>query len=94
MRPAGFSLAAIGNASAMLGRWKRKREKHRAAKQQGDPEALARDGDPRGGLQSDEYRMADSRDVVEEDGVVMSGPGGAPQEGESPAERRARDRES
>ena len=78
----------------MFGRWRRKREKHRADKQQGDPEALAREGDPRGGLQSEEYRTADPRDVVEEDGVVMSGPGGAPQEGESPEERRARDRES
>ena len=93
MRPAGFSVAAIGNAKAMFGRWKHRGEKHRADKQQGDPEALARDGDPRGGLQSEEYRTADPRDVVEEDGVVMSGPGGAPQENESPAERRARDRD-
>ena len=76
----------------MFGRWKRKGEKDRADKQEGDPEALARLGDPRGGLQSEEYRTADPRDVVEEDGVVMSGPGGAPQEGESPEERRARDR--
>ena len=93
MRPAGFSVAAIGNAKPMFERWKRKGEKHRANKQEGGPEALARDGDPRGGLQSEEYRTADPRDVVEEDGVVMSGPGGAPQEDESPAERRARDRE-
>ena len=78
----------------MFGRWKRKGEKNRADKQEGDPEALAREGDPRGGLQSEEYRMADPRDVVEEDGVVMSGPAGAPQEGESPEERRSRDRES
>jgi hypothetical protein len=77
----------------MFGRWKRKGEKHRADKQQGDPQALAREGDPRGGLQSEEYRTADPRDVVEEDGVVMSGPAGAPQEGESPEERRARDRD-
>jgi hypothetical protein len=77
----------------MFGRWRRKAEKHRADKQEGDPEALAREGDPRGGLQSEEYRTADPRDVVEEDGVVMSGPGGAPQEGESPEERRARDRD-
>jgi hypothetical protein len=78
----------------VFGRWKRKGEKHRADKQEGDPEALAREGDPRGGLQSEEYRTADPRDVVEEDGVVMSGPGGAPQEGESPEERRARDRDT
>lgn len=78
----------------MFGRWKRKGEKHRADRQEGDPEALAREGDPRGGLQSEEYRTADPRDVVEEDGVVMSGPGGAPQEGESLEERRARDRDA
>ena len=76
----------------MFGRWKRKGEKNRADKQQGDPDALAREGDPRGGLQSEEYRTADPREVVEEDGVVMSGPGGAPQEDLSPEERRARDR--
>ena len=76
----------------MFGRWRRKKEDARAAKQQADPEALAREGDPRGGLQSDEYRTADPREVVEEEGVVMSDPGGAPQEGESVEERRARDR--
>jgi hypothetical protein len=76
----------------VFGRWRRKREDARAAKQEGDPEALAREGDPRGGLQSDEYRTADPRDVVEDEGVVMGGPGGAPQEGESVEERRARDR--
>jgi hypothetical protein len=76
----------------MFGRWRRKREDARAAKQQGDPEALAREGDPRGGLQSGEYRTADPREVVEEDGTVMSGPAGAPQEGESAEERRSRDR--
>jgi hypothetical protein len=47
---------------------------------------------PRGGLQSEEYRTADPREIVEEDGVAMSGPGGAPQEGESVEERRERDR--
>lgn len=77
----------------MFGRWKRKREKHCADKREGDPEPLAREGDPRGGLQSDEYRTADPRDVVEGDGVVMSGPGGAPQEDTTPEERRARDRD-
>jgi hypothetical protein len=76
----------------MFGRWRRRREEHRADKQEGDPHALDREGDPRGGLQSDEYRHADPRDVVEEDGVVMSGPGGAPQEDLSPEERRDRDR--
>jgi hypothetical protein len=76
----------------MLGRWLKRGEKHRANKQQGDPEALAVEGDPRGGLQSEEYRSADPRDLVEEEGVVMSGPGGAPQEDLSPEERRDRDR--
>jgi hypothetical protein len=57
-------------------------------------EELEREGkaEPRGGLQSEEYRTADPREIVEEDGVVMSGPGGAPQEGESVEERRERDR--
>ena len=64
----------------MFGRWRRRGEKHRADKQQGDPHALDREGDPRGGLQSDAYRHADPTDVVEEDGVAMSGPGGAPQD--------------
>jgi hypothetical protein len=69
------------------------KDKPTAAKQQGDPHALDREGDPRGGVQSDEYRHADPRDLVEEGGTVMAGPGGAPQEGESVEERRARDRE-
>jgi hypothetical protein len=64
----------------VFGRWKRK-EKHRADKQQGDPAALEREGDPRGGLQSPEYRTAEPTDIVETDGVAMSGPGGAPQDG-------------
>ena len=70
----------------------RRHEGATAAKQEGDVHALDRGGDPRGGVQSEEYRTADPRELVEEDGVVMSGPGGAPQEGESPAERRERDR--
>jgi hypothetical protein len=48
--------------------------------------------EPRGGLQSDEYRHADPRDVVEEGGTAMSGPGGAPQEELSVDERRDLDR--
>ena len=77
----------------MLGRWRKRGEKNRADKQQGDPHALDVEGDPRGGVQSDEYRHADPRELVEEDGVVMSGPAGAPQEDQSPQERRERDRE-
>jgi hypothetical protein len=76
----------------MLGRWRKRGEKHRANKQQGDPDALAVEGDPRGGLQNDEYRHAEPTEVVEADGVVMSGPAGAPQEGLSVEERRERDR--
>jgi hypothetical protein len=73
-------------------RWLLGKKKPTAARQEGDPHALDRPGDPRGGVQSDEYRHADPRELVEEDGTVMAGPAGAPQEGESPAERRARDR--
>ena len=71
----------------MFGRWKRK-EKHRADKQQGDPQALERAGDPRGGLQDPAYRTAEPTDVVEADGVAMSGPGGAPPDELSADERR------
>jgi hypothetical protein len=62
-----------------------------AAKQQGDVHALDREGDPRGGVQDDAYRHADPRELVE-DGVTMSGPGGAPQEDTTPDERRDADR--
>jgi hypothetical protein len=62
--------------------------KRRAAKQEGDVHALSREDDPRGGVQSDAYRSADPRETVEAEGVVMSGPGGAPQEGKSVEERR------
>jgi hypothetical protein len=67
----------------MFGRWRRRGEKHRADKQQGDPQALDRAGDPRGGVQSDEYRQAAPTALVEDEGVAMSGPGGAPQDGET-----------
>jgi hypothetical protein len=76
----------------MLSRWRRRGEKRRANKQEGDVHALDREGDPRGGVQSDEYRSADPRDVVEEEGTVMAGPGGAPQEDASPEERHREDR--
>jgi hypothetical protein len=67
------------------------RSRGTAARQEGDPHALDREGDPRGGVQSDEYRHADPRDLVEEGGTLMSGPGGAPQEGQTVEERRERD---
>ena len=80
----------VGKLGA-LGRWRRKEEEARGAKQEGDVHALDREGDPRGGVQGEAYRRADPREVVEEDGVVMSAPGGAPQEGEPVEERRERD---
>jgi hypothetical protein len=76
----------------MLGWWRKRSERHRANKQQGDPHALDIEGDPRGGVQNEAYRSAEPIELVGEDGVVMSGPGGAPHEGESPDERRRRDR--
>jgi hypothetical protein len=68
-------------------------EEHRADKQQADTTGLVREGDPRGGTGAEAYNTADPREIVEEDGVAMSGPGGAPQEGTSPAERRAEQRD-
>jgi hypothetical protein len=72
----------------------RKDDEPTAARQQGDPTVLNRDDDPRGGTQSDEYRHADPREIVEEGDTAMSGPGGAPQEGLTPDERRTLDRQS
>ena len=72
--------------------WRGLRKKRRANKQQGDVHALDREGDPRGGVQSEEYRHADPRDVVIEEGLAMSGPGGAPQEDTTPEDRRSDDR--
>ena len=81
----------MGFLSRLLGK---KDDGPTAARQQGDPTVLNREDDPRGGTQSDEYRHADPRDVVEKGGTAMSGPGGTPQEGLSVDERRARDRET
>ena len=75
----------------MFGRWKRKAT-HRADRQQGDPSVLEREGDPRGGLQSPEYRHAEPTEVVEDEGVAMAGPGGAPPDSRSADERRDADR--
>ena len=80
----------LGEGTGKLGKWADEDEEHRASKQEGDPEALAVEGDPRGGLQSDDYRHADPRELIEEGDVAMSGPAGAPQEGLSIEERRAR----
>ena len=65
--------------------WLKRGQKRRADKQQDDP---------RGGVQSEEYRTADPRELVQEGDVVMSGPGGAPQEGTTPEERRDEQRSS
>lgn len=46
------------------------------------------ESEPRGGLQSEEYRSAGPSDVVEDEGAAMSGPAGAPQEDRSVEERR------
>ncbi len=79
----------LGEGTGKQGAWARDEDDARAAKQEGDVHALDVEGDPRGGVQSDEYRHADPRDVVEEGDVAMAGPGGAPQEGKSVEERRA-----
>jgi hypothetical protein len=63
-----------------------------AARQEGDVHALDQPDDPRGGVQSEEYRHAAPEDVVQEGDVVMGGPGGAPSDGETVGERRERDR--
>jgi hypothetical protein len=63
-------------------------EEHRANEQQAETSALEVEGDPRGGLQDEQYRTADPREIVEAEGVAMSGPGGAPQEELTPDERR------
>ena len=78
----------LGEGTGKLGPWASDEDGPRANKQQGDPHALDVEGDPRGGVQSEEYRHADPRDVVQEGDVVMSGPAGAPQEGRSIEERR------
>lgn len=65
-----------------------------AAKQEGDVHALDRAGDPRGGVQSDEYRHARPDDLVEEDGVAMGGPAGAPAREGTVEDERERDRPS
>lgn len=68
-------------------------EEHRASRQRGDPHALDVAGDPRGVVQSADYRQADPSEVVIEGDTAMMGPGGAPQEGKSVAERRRESQE-
>jgi hypothetical protein len=76
----------------VFGRWRKRNQEHRADKQQGDVHALDREGDPRGGVQDEQYRQAEPDSIVEAEGIAMSGPGGAPQDDTSPDERRERDR--
>jgi len=76
----------------VFGRWRKRDEKHRANKQEGDVHALDREGDPRGGVQDESYRNAPPDDVVVAEGIAMSAPGGAPQDETTPDERRERDR--
>ena len=66
-------------------KWLKRGQRHRAEGQQNDP---------RGGVQSEEYRTADPRELVQEGDIVMSGPGGAPQEDTTPEERRDEQRSS
>lgn len=71
----------LGEGTGRLGPWAEEDEEHRADKQQGDPHALDVEGDPRGGVQSDEYRRSGPTDlVVDENGVAMMGAGGTPQD--------------
>jgi hypothetical protein len=72
--------------------FRRNEESPTAAKQEGDVHALDRPGDPRGGVQSEDYRHARPEDVVEEDGVAMGGPAGAPVPDGTVEEQRERDR--
>ena len=91
---AGMSEEQLGEGTGRQGPWQEEDEDARAAKQQGDPHALDVEGDPRGGVQSEEYRFADPRDVVQEGDVMMSGPAGAPQDGSTVEERRAESAET
>lgn len=66
--------------------------RHRGKRQKDDVHELDGAGDPRGGVQAPDYRFARPEDLVEADGVAMSGPGGAPEDPLDTEERRARDR--
>jgi hypothetical protein len=65
----------------------------RADRQQADTTGLVREGEPRGGMGAEDYNTAGPLDIVEEGGVAMSGPAGAPQDGSTPDERRAEQRD-
>ena len=82
----------LGRGTGRHGPWREDEDGARAAKQEGDPHALDVEGDPRGGVQSEDYRHADPREVVVDEAVPMMGPGGAPQEDKSVEERREESR--
>jgi hypothetical protein len=67
-----------GEGTGRQGPWAEPDEEHRANKQQGDPHALDVENDPRGGVQSDDYRHAPPTELVVEGDTAMMGPGGAP----------------
>jgi hypothetical protein len=71
----------------------RKQDDPTAAKQEGDVHSLGHTDDPRGGVQSDQYRHAEPIELVDDQGAAMMGPGGSPQDGSSPDERREVDRD-
>ena len=76
--------------------WTRRFGKHgdelTAARQEGDVHALDWPSDPRGGEQSENYRLARLEDLVEDDCTAMSDPGGAPVRERTIEEWRERDR--
>jgi hypothetical protein len=80
----------LGAGTGRQGPWTRD-EDDRADKQRGDPHSLDVEGDPRGGVQSDEYRHADPRDIVIEGDTAMAGPGGTPQEDDRSIDERRED---
>ena len=75
------------------GRFVEEDAESRASRQEADTTGLVREGEPRGGMSAEAYNTADPRDIVEEGGVAMAGPAGAPQEGTTPSERRADQRD-
>lgn len=76
----------LGEGTGRQGPWANPNEGHRADKQQGDLHALDVEGDPRGGSQSQEYRLGGPTDLVVEGDTAMMGPGGAPQDDAGNAE--------
>lgn len=78
---------------SFLDRWLKGRAEKAdgGAQRTGGVQGHGHEADPRRGPQREEYRSADPRAVVTKGGAAMSGPAGAPQEGESVEERRDRD---